>query len=487
MFSITPDIMGSSEYVLDFCIAELVRKSFLEQVKPVDFLFTKPTMIEYYGFHALIAGYLNIISQEYNCTKEFQGYWKKYFDKINFPPNDIRISYQTWNVSFPNPFVTSYSFEPRYVHNADFKCFTDILVANNSHSYHLASFLISNSTSSLVGIKKYSKNYDMLIHSAVMLLIKDIRLNEDVPPVAAIHVSRLIAVYVSLFFNKEYVQYLNYSNKMNLMDDLLKCEKKIDRLLSPITGNHNQSSREIAVQVLIDRSYFHLNVDYQCQMILNQHEICHHRWKYRLLAIHRDLSNRKKNHHLRKGLLYYALMEHGKAISQLQLAIEYQCCFKELQNGIAHMALYDIHSRNNETKRAQLIRDEINKTYTLSASAELSSAYGYVVIPFLLSVNLTDAAANLCNKWVKNYCDDTTSFKCDPYNLHQYLSQGEIFSYSFCPKPQNCTICCEEPYLRQRNLRLFNMEGVSYIDKGEIYDSSDLLSYNNFYEKFIKV
>ena len=438
---------------------------------------------ELYSFHALVAGFLEVSRDEVNCARELLGYWKNRFSLFHFPPVDIRIFYPTWKQFFPRKIIPSYPFRPIFVHEADLKCFADILTANDSHSYHLASFLIGNSSvpkyywrgisTYLVGILNYPRSYEYVIHLSIDFLIVSIR-SEDLPQVDYIHFGSIITAYFNIFSNEEHLVYLNYENKFELMDDLMKCEQKFDRLLPPLNEHEEPYSREIAVIVLIERSYFHFYVDNQCYKIRNNHPACRDRWKYRLFTLHRDLTTYTNYEcSLQVGLLHYALMEDTKAYFHLSNTIKEIPFLDELQTSVAYIAIFQLYVRGNQPTGPWFNFDRIVDIYNQSISVEYSSAaFGYIVIPFLWSMNQTLLAEKLCDKWVKTYCSKVSS---DPYILHRYHSQEKIFSHSLCPKPQSCGICCEKVSMPDPGWT--KLGSIYYTRKVKVTDSSQLLAF----------
>lgn len=424
--------------IFDLCFRELSTRSFLLQYTVSE--------TQSYSFHSAVGQYLR---DAYSCTDAFEEFWQNYF-YISSPINFLQLGYISWKSLFPEFFnLPLYdSLVPVYVHETDFKCFSDLLQANNKHSYHLASFLVTDSfltvdTASgiprfLLGIMNYPAHYNKLIQLAVKLLNTSIR-SEEIPPVSDIHVFGLIAAFFNLFYNQEH---LNYENKTQIMDDLMRCENKINQLTINIK-DYTLHRRAIATRIMIMRSYFHRYVDDQCHEMQNEHDICQNRWRYRLLTLPYYLGEREDHEDLLKGLLHYAVMEDNEAVSYLNLSLKYQCCFKELQNGIAYIILYDIYSRKNSTMGMQFTLNSIQEIYGEATSTDyFSAAYGYIVIPFLWSANETVPSARiLCDKWIKSYCDDTRSCNCDPYSLHKHHTTERILSSSFCPMPFDYSSC----------------------------------------------
>ena len=474
---ITPDIMRD-RFNLNRCFTELVKKSFVEKVRGFNSsaMAKKP---DSYMIHALIASYLSRLEDYHNCSSERRGYWQNFFERIKFPPNDISISYAGWRGLFPKKLISGYSFKPKNVNEVDLECFKDILEQNDKHSYHLVAYFFTSRMKNnsfptgLVGLTEHWDSFVDFIRLARNFVLTDMR-NQDMPPVASIHMSRIIYTYYNMLS-----YHFNFPNVSKLMNVLMDCERKIELMCTSLSTEHIS----IRVLMLIERSYFHHFVDEQCHKVENDHEVCQHRWRQRLLILHRDLeADGNDNMYLLKGLAYYATYEDSNATNALKSAIDNQCCQTELHNGIAYIALYDIYSRNGSEEDAQFALEKIHYIYNQPVSSNyFSSAYGYIIIPFLRSVNKTKLMEKLCGRWVETYCtayciNKVKNLHCDPYYLHRYRSHEEILVFSFCPKSPRCSGCEKimPQHFREAWLFLSNFRNQTLLSK-HLDDMADFL------------
>lgn len=386
---VASDIVGSSHYFdHKSCLDELSVKSFLEK----RFI----TGEEIYSFHALVKGFLNMSRDQYNMTTSIHALWENYFTWQYYVYNDL----QSWKVLD--------------IYNSDVKIFTDILEQRDSQSYALALFIARIKSGRQI-MYYWSTPYDVMFslhYEQLISLVTEFLLSEC---------KRLDWTYATIDINDVLTAYGTLFHQSNIFywEDLANCEQKAEYLHKMAKGNH---------AVMFARSIFHNSVvGRKCMENKNQHAICKNRWEYYLLdlAVVSTWDNMCKLFNtsiitlfLAKGLDYYAVLDDTNAIGYFDLMVKcgQHSNVRVLHDSVAHIALYSIFQRLNNTEKAEAASTEIRRLHSqCTVMSCYAPIYGYLVIPFLRTIGESEALTKeLCNEWMAS---SNFTLCTDPYSL----------------------------------------------------------------------
>lgn len=396
---ITPGLMKhfTPKFDIDLCLKELSLKSFIER---------KITYGEVsYNFHLLIRGFMNITKDHYNMTAVLYDFWCNYFSWRN-------RGYGIYH-------------KPVDAYKKDLSLFLEILDQNSSCSYQLSVFfrfygrlgstLFTWDSPQYSRVSDYMKN--ITIKSEHVLLLDCDHLNWTH---STADISKVINAYT-----------YTLSERTVSMDKLKQCKIKVEVLHALALGNSDAMEAS---------SLFHnYLVEKRCNEQHYEHDICNHRWQYRLMDVQfmiKDDSNVSQA--LISGLHYFSLLEDDQAVSLLWSALNDEgthSIFQELHDSIAYITLYRIYSRGNDTEGVKDSLDGIRTVFSNFTSMSCySHMYGYVVLPFLHSVKETGLASRLCSVWIDIHDGNRTGANCmDPYNhYHHTMNWSVSLAYSFC-------------------------------------------------------
>ena len=453
---VTPSMMKESvDFDLGICLQELVFKSFLERM-------VLPQNNVQFTFHVLVIGYLNDSLDKYTMKDVLHAFWENYFtvpkgSRFNFFLDNIFNLGKRMNISeiLANTITEmTYTMKGVNAYDRDLEIFNDILRQNDNYSFNLAIFLLAYN---ILGHEflffdwKYPTSvtdntelYDKLVLSAINFLLSDCKV--DGLTYQTVHVERVLLAYSNI-----YSQHL-IDDIPSSMDAIMMCERKLDYYYYIYTLEKGKGEGEY-IEAEYDYGLFsrilylhNYMVDAACVKSYNRHVLCRHRWQ-RHLALVRDAllsksfwlagfftgSIKKTNVEIdfSYAMALY-VMRHNDAVFLLQGVIQKHK--GELLANLAYTALYDVYLNSNDMKKSDEALRNIIKIFSTLSKADMerdcySSAYGYVIIPFLHSLNEHSLKLQFCIKWLKGYISSELS-SCDRLNFG--ISREEIVILSSC-------------------------------------------------------
>ena len=489
---ITPDMMKDQDFYVEECLYELSSKSFLELISFETLL--AHNRKQRYHFHVLIKDFLNNLEDTHDITELLETFWKNY---VSWLSSD---SGEAWLLED--------------LGKQDLDALTHILDQHDPYSHSLAASLSSSrlvlslTVANSDVLQSYSKkyidgrlHYQRLLNKVAHILVSDCEVpgfNYPFAGVAAIMKAYTIAFEEIICQDSESLQVC--------MDKLISCQPKIEELHSFGKGDH--AAMEAS-------SYFRNSlVDVKCLETGNSHVVCKSAWKYRLLGLAHMLvsvrdqcvqyCNREQqligaecrkdvNTSIVLGLEFYSLLEDGKAKRYLYAALKEDgssSSCRELHNFIAYVALYVVHSRQDD---ARGMEDSLSGILTIDLEQMNmtchTAIYGDIVIPFLLHANETALAKKLRDIRIDSYLEavgncEGNALNCQHENRYKTPMLKTLVSISplwvkrmlvssaslFCSISKEVMTGCESPfplitdilYLQQaasRDLRHF-MDGM---------------------------
>ena len=451
---VTSDMFEDWEdFNMNDCLYDLSAKSFLEQIS-LESLWTHRQLQGRYHFHVLIRDYLESSKDNYTISKPLKTFWKNYLKWLSSDRGEA------WLV--------------KDLGQEDVDALLQILnQEDTSFSFSLATSL-SSSRLFIILIESYFRfrsNQNLLI-TISNVLVSDCKLPGVSYPVTSI--STIINAYL-IVFEELVCREDTMSSLQDCMDKLILCQPKIEQLHTMAKGDYKAMEAS---------SFFHNNlVELKCLETKNSH--CEVTWKYRLLGLAHVLvkvrdsclihcsdtthevvspecSTENVNSSIILGLESYSLIEDDKAVNYLHLSLKDSSNCGVLQDSIAFITLYAIHSRQDnlqgmEESLAGILKldfENVNMTC-------YSSLYGDIVIPFLqqvIEIKLSKKLRSIILEATANCEDDTlncqTERRYTPLVLKTLAKFAPLFAKKlliqntplFCSVSKAVMTGCESPF-----------------------------------------